>query len=175
MAVGVGVQTLDHHLEDGVRATADGVVAGLAHVAVFFAALEQHEALGEVLALELLIMKRYQEALDVGAVLLVLVDGERDGRALALEQVVDLLVVDLNEGDLHSELYAFLLYLLENVMDGPGNDAREVLIYRDRLVERVLLDFAAPFLLQTLPVGAEHGVRLARARLAVSHYRQVVA
>jgi len=55
LAVGVGVQTLDDHLEDGVRATADGVVAGLAHVAVLLAALEQHEALGEVLALELLI------------------------------------------------------------------------------------------------------------------------
>jgi len=103
------------------------------------------------------------------------VDRERDGRPLALEQVVDLLVVDLDERDLHSELPPLHLHLLEDQVDRPGDDAREVLVLRDRLVERVLLDLAASFLLQTLPVRAEHGVRLARAGLAVGHYRQVVA
>jgi hypothetical protein len=92
-----------------------------------------------------------------------------------LQQVIDLLVVDLQKGAVDVEVMALLAGevadLLEQTEDGPGDEARVVLVREKILEEGVLVLLLLDVLRDgVLPVAAEHGVGLARAGLPICEY-----
>lgn len=92
-----------------------------------------------------------------------------------LEQVIDLLVVDLQEGAVDIEVVALLagevFDLLEEAEDGPGDESGVVFIGEQVLEEGVLVLLLLDVLGdRVLPVAAEHRVRLARTGLPVREY-----
>lgn len=144
--------------------TTFGIHRSLADESVFLSPLHEFQAVG-VVSESVLGESLHEDAIHFG-----FVDVEGFGLGEVLQEVVYFLVIDLEEGAVDPELGLFLLVsfdLIEELEDGPRNEAGEVFIRTEILEESILLLGVEVLGNETLPIAAEHGVGLAGAGLAI--------
>ena len=89
-----------------------------------------------------------------------------------LQKIINLLIVNLQKRAIHIKPNSLSILLLKDIMHGPGNDPRKILIPLHIINEGNLLLALIPFH-NILPIIPKHCIRLTGACLSIGKYCQV--
>lgn len=133
------------------------------------------------------------EALDIDPVFFVLVDDEERGFTAFVgfctfvvfaEEIYQFLVVELEEGTVHSHVLLPYQQLIEQIIDASRDDPCKIYILPEIPIKSILL-LLPPYIFlpfpatttpdHTIPVTSEHRIRLATPRLPIRKYRNIIS